>query len=53
MTSIVHRFLLAFSLLGAIVASPASAEVYRPWCAQYYGAMAVALIAASSPMSSA
>lgn len=38
MTSIVHRFLLAFSLLGAIVASPASAEVYRPWCAQYYGA---------------
>lgn len=49
MTSIVHRFLLAFSLLGAIVASPASAEVYRPWCAP----MAVALIAASPPTSSA
>jgi hypothetical protein len=22
---------------GALFASPASAEIYRPWCAQYYG----------------
>ena len=37
MTPMGHRFLLAFFLVGAIFASPASAEVYRPWCAQYYG----------------
>ena len=28
---------LACSALGASVATPAEAEIYRPWCAQYYG----------------
>jgi hypothetical protein len=37
MATMGHRFLLAFSILG-VFASAASAEVYRPWCAQYYGA---------------
>ena len=27
---------LACSALGASVTTPAEAEIYRPWCAQYY-----------------
>jgi hypothetical protein len=30
--------LFALSALAAIIATPAQAEIYRPWCAQYYGA---------------
>ena len=38
MRPMAYRLLLAFSLLGgALFASPSSAEIYRPWCAQYYG----------------
>ena len=38
MRPMANRLLLAFSLLGgALFASPSSAEIYRPWCAQYYG----------------
>jgi hypothetical protein len=37
MSPIGPRFLLPFFLLAATGASPASAEIYRPWCAQYYG----------------
>jgi hypothetical protein len=33
----VSSFLSAIFVLAAAHASPASAEVYRPWCAQYYG----------------
>ena len=38
MRPMANRVLLAFFLLaGGVFASPGSAEVYRPWCAQYYG----------------
>ena len=29
--------LFALAALAAIVPRPAAAEIYRPWCAQYYG----------------
>ena len=33
-----YRLLLASFLLGALMfTSPSSADIYRPWCAQYYG----------------
>ena len=37
MRPMAYRLLLASSLLGALFTSPSSAEIYRPWCAQYYG----------------
>jgi hypothetical protein len=37
MRPMAYRLLLAFSLLSAFFASPSSAEIYRPWCARYYG----------------
>ena len=35
---LVSSFLSATFVVAAAHASRASAEVYRPWCAQYYGA---------------
>jgi hypothetical protein len=38
MRPVAHRLLIVSSLVGsALFVSPSSAEVYRPWCAQYYG----------------
>jgi Protein of unknown function (DUF3551) len=33
----IRTALLAIFLLAAVDGTPSVAEVYRPWCAQYYG----------------